>query len=59
MLGLKMDKPASCLYCPVRMNCQEYIRWLWNKKRTCMDLKAFEEKDCLLVDLNKYEDDLK
>lgn len=60
MLGLKMDKPENCMYCPVRMECTNYKAWLFNpglpKKKMPKPLK---DPSCLLVDLDYLEDDLK
>lgn len=59
MIGLKMDKPKNCLYCPVRMECVNYMSWLHDKSKLHLrDLNVFM-KGCLIVDLDKYEDDLK
>ena len=58
MLGLKMDPPANCMYCPVRMNCQLYLDWLRNYKKKRPESNMFKD-GCLLVDLDYMEDDLK
>ena len=57
MLGLKMDKPINCLYCPVRMDCQVYKRWLFGVGIRLP--KPTKDPNCLLVDLDYLEDDLK
>ena len=59
MIGLKMDKPKNCMYCPVRMECVNYISWLRSKSKLHLrDLRVFMD-GCLIVDLDKYDDDLK
>ena len=59
MIGLKMNKPEHCVYCPVRMECINYVSWLHSKtKLRLSDLRVFMV-GCLIVDLDKYEDDLK
>lgn len=60
MLGLKMDKPKNCMYCPVRMDCRIYVNWLFNiGKSRRISPKSMQDPDCLLVDLDYLEDDLK
>ena len=59
MIGLKMNKPEHCVYCPVRMECINYVSWLHSKTKVHLsDLRVFMA-GCLIVDLDKYEDDLK
>lgn len=57
MLGLKMSKPKNCMFCPVRMDCQVYKDWLFSIGKKLP--KSMEDPDCLLVDLDYLEDDLK
>lgn len=60
MLGLKMNKPKNCIWCPVRMECQIYMNWLFNMgKSGRIPPKSMKDPDCLLVDLDYLEDDLK
>lgn len=58
MIELKMDKPASCIYCQVRMSCKSYTDWLTDLFKRHPEKLMFKD-ECLLVDLDKYEDDLK
>lgn len=58
MIGLKMDKPKNCAFCPVRMSCDVYLEWLRDLCKRNPEKHMFKD-ECLLVDLDKYEDDLK
>lgn len=58
MMGLKMHKPENCTYCPVRMSCKTYTDWLTDIFKRKPEKLMFKD-ECLLVDLDNYDDDLK
>lgn len=58
MIGLKIKKPNNCMICPVRMDCKIYTKWLHNRDVIKPEKKMFT-RECMLVDFEAYEDDLK
>lgn len=58
MIGIKIRKPKRCIFCPVRFDCKIYIKWLNNRHEIDPDKKMFSS-ECLLVDFERFEDDLK
>lgn len=53
MIGVRLPMPATCVDCPVRMECARYTGWL-KKTSRALPRPAPGTEECLIIDL---EDD--
>lgn len=57
MIGVKTTMPKSCADCYVRMECRTYHTWLTSSPPLPMPKPGPDTDACMLVDLEKWEDD--